>query len=106
MKIEITPSQLRDQSLKCFLDEAYAKFNDGQERHGGILTDRDCFDEMKQEIIDQWHYWYAESIRKKAMLKYINDLEAEVASLRAMIQYGGHNGSACEGKATPSTTPG
>ncbi len=86
----ITPESIREYSLELFAEMARRKFDAGQSEHGGLLTDRDCFAEMRAEIIDQWHYWVAESIRRQRMTARIARLEIENAHLRAQL-YGGNN---------------
>lgn len=98
----LTPESIKHQSLSSFLESAASKFDRGQREHGGLLTDRDCFAELEGEIIDFWHYYSAEKIRRKRTAAYIAHLEAEVIKLRAILQFnGGHNGDKCDGTATP-----
>lgn len=81
---KITPESIKQRSLQTFLEEASTKFDNGQAEHGGLLTDRDCFMEMQKEIIDQWHYWMAEKIRREEQEKYVQELEAEILRLRTI----------------------
>lgn len=77
-----TPEQIKHRSLTEFLEQASNKYDAGQAEHGGLLTERDCFKELGQELIDAWHYFIAEHMRREKQQKYILELEAEVFRLR------------------------
>jgi len=52
-----TPNQIRDESIKCFNQLAPAKYNAGQEEHGGLLDEReDVINDLRGEAIDFWFY--------------------------------------------------
>lgn len=97
----MTPESLRDEALELFLNEAYAKFNAGQAEHGGMLTDRDCHMEMMKESIDFWFYWYGETVRRNNRERYISELEAENARLRALLDFSGGNNMVVESQGNP-----
>lgn len=99
IKMKITADSIKHRSLQTFLEEAASKFDRGQAEHGGLLTDRDCFMEMRNEIIDQWHYWAAEMIRREKREQYIQELEAEVLRLRTICG-AAMTGSMLEAQAT------
>lgn len=80
-----TSDTIKNGSLQTFLDAASTKFDKGQQEHGGLLTDRDCFMEMQKEIIDQWHYWYAENMRRQKQAQYIQELESEIVRLQSLL---------------------
>lgn len=84
-KMMTTSDTIKNGSLQTFLDAASTKFDKGQQEHGGLLTDRDCFMEMQKEIIDQWHYWYAELMRREKQAQYIQELESEIVRLRSLL---------------------
>lgn len=96
---KFTPESIKQRSLQTFLEDAASKFDKGQEEHGGLLTDRDCFKEMKAEIIDLWHYYNAESMRVEERENYIQELEAEVLRLRTICG-AAITGSPAEAQAT------
>ena len=81
----ITSDKIKQRSLNTFLNEASTKFDKGQQEHGGLLTDRDCFMEMRAEIVDLWHYYVAEEIRREERERYISELESEVVRLRSLL---------------------
>ena len=58
-----TPEKIRDTAIDLFIDRANAKFNMGQEEHGGNLDDRVKFRDIEDEIIDLW--FYVQSMRRK-----------------------------------------
>ena len=58
-----TPNGIRDFALKRFEEAAKAKYDAGQEEHGGLITDRKLFAELEAEIIDQWFYLQAIRIK-------------------------------------------
>jgi len=59
----MTPSEIRDIAIKRFNEMAPTKYNKGQREHGGILTDRDVWADMEQEVIDMWFYIQAAKIK-------------------------------------------
>lgn len=100
----ITSELIKQRSLQTFLEAAASKFDAGQAQHGGLLTDRDCFMEMQNEIIDQWHYWSAEAIRRERREQYILELEAEVLRLRTLCGGGITTGGCPERQLQASTS--
>ena len=54
---ERTPNQIRDEAIKCFNQLAPAKYDAGQEEHGGNLDNReDIINDLRGEAIDFWFY--------------------------------------------------
>ena len=52
---ERTPNQIRDEAIKCFNQMAPAKYNLGQEEHGGLLDKReDIIADLRGEAIAVW----------------------------------------------------
>ncbi len=60
---ERTPERIRDTAIDLFIDRANAKFNAGQEEHGGNLDKRVKFRDVEDEIIDLW--FYVQSMKRK-----------------------------------------
>ena len=58
-----TPNEIRDFALERFAKLAKAKYDAGQEEHGGLITDRKLFDELECEIMDMWFYLQAIRIK-------------------------------------------
>lgn len=96
-----TIEYIKQRSLRSFMEKASAKYDSGQKEHGGILTDRNCMDEMGHEIIDLWHYYSAERIRQEAKDRYIRQLEGEVEALRQQLEL---YGSPDTGQLSPLAT--
>jgi hypothetical protein len=48
---------LKSDYLSTFMWRAAEKFDRGQAEHKGILTNRDCLGEAREEVIDLWHYF-------------------------------------------------
>jgi hypothetical protein len=55
------------------------KFLKGAKEHGGSIHDRNPFVEVRQEIIDLWHYTAAAEERYEAMRKYYTSPEYHAA---------------------------
>lgn len=62
-----TPEQIRDAAIHHFNDRAVAKFNAGQEEHGGSLDENTSFVDIEDEIIDLW--FYVQSIKFQLSIK-------------------------------------
>lgn len=60
---ERTPDEIRDTAIQDFTLKAYAKFNCGQDEHGGNLDTRVRFRDIDDEIIDLW--FYVQSMKAK-----------------------------------------
>jgi len=60
---ERTPDEIRDEAIQDFTLKAYAKFNCGQDEHGGNLDTRVRFRDIDDEIIDLW--FYVQSMKAK-----------------------------------------
>lgn len=63
-----TPESIRDYALERFQILAKAKYDKGQSEHGGILTDRECLDELEAEIIDFWFYLQGAKMKLKQVV--------------------------------------
>lgn len=75
-----TPNQIRDESIKCFNQLAPAKYNAGQEEHGGLLDEReDVINDLRGEAIDFWFYVETAARQKEEMEERIEYLEGRVA---------------------------
>jgi len=48
--------------LSKFCQDVTAKYIKGQKEHGGLVTDRDCREELKAELLDAVVYFYANNI--------------------------------------------
>jgi hypothetical protein len=62
MKLK-TPNEIKEFALNRWDKLAGKKYDDGQSRHGGLLTDRDSLNDLEEEIIDAW--FYVQSLRIK-----------------------------------------
>jgi hypothetical protein len=51
-----TSEEIREQSMWRFTDLAAAKYNKGQEEHGGLLDETVTFEKLEEELIDGWFY--------------------------------------------------
>jgi len=60
---ERTPDEIRDEAIQDFTLKAYAKFNCGQDEHGGNVDTRVRFRDIDDEIIDLW--FYVQSMKAK-----------------------------------------
>ena len=57
------PEDIRDQAIARFSVLAKAKFDEGQDSHGGCILDRDLVGEIENEAIDLW--FYVSGLRRK-----------------------------------------
>jgi len=72
-----TPNQIRDESIKCFNQMAPAKYDKGQEEHGGLLDDReDIIADLRGEAIDFWFYVETAAVQMEEKDEHIDTLEA------------------------------
>tara|TARA_Y100001973_G_C5142438_1_gene303664 strand:- start:508 stop:810 length:303 start_codon:yes stop_codon:yes gene_type:complete len=83
---ERTPDEIRDEAIQDFTLKAYAKFNCGQDEHGGNLDKRVRFRDIEDEIIDLW--FYVQSMRTKYESKQVKLKEAlaKIDSLQAELE--------------------
>ena len=58
-----TPNQIKELALNRWDKLAGKKYDDGQARHGGLITDRDSISDLEEEIIDAWFYVQALRIK-------------------------------------------
>jgi len=61
--------KIRDEGIARFNELAGAKFDDGQQRHGGCLDETVTIERAEDEVLDQW--FYLQSIR----VKYVDRVE-------------------------------
>tara|TARA_Y100000593_G_scaffold33336_1_gene65592 strand:- start:14501 stop:14740 length:240 start_codon:yes stop_codon:yes gene_type:complete len=52
-------TQLREDALRYFCEKARAKYDKGQQEHGGYLVDRVTMDDIEEELIDLLFYFFA-----------------------------------------------
>ena len=64
-----TPEGIRDFALRRFHEAAKDKYDAGQVEHGGLITDRNLFDELEKEIIDAWFYLQATRIKHHELVE-------------------------------------
>ena len=77
---ERTPDQIRDESIKCFNQLAPAKYDLGQEEHGGLLDEReDIINDLRGEAIDFWFYVETAARQMEEKDERIEYLEGRVA---------------------------
>lgn len=76
-----TPNGIRDFALNRFEQVGRAKYDAGQEEHGGLITDRKLFDELEAEIIDQWFYLQAIRIRHHELVERAARLNMDTMAL-------------------------
>ncbi len=77
--LERTPNQIRDESIKCFNQMAPAKYNAGQEEHGGLLDNReDIIADLRGEAIDFWFYVETAARQLEEKDERIEELEKQV----------------------------
>ena len=91
---ERTPDDIRDTAIQDFTLKAYAKFNCGQDEHGGNLDTRVRFRDIEDEIIDLWFYvqsmkakYEAKQVKLKEALNKIDLLEAELEAEQKVSKY-------------------
>ncbi len=58
-----TPEKIRDYALSRFNSLAPAKYDRGQQEHGGLITDRPMLQSLEEEIIDA--FFYIQALRLK-----------------------------------------
>lgn len=58
-----TPNEIKEFALNRWDKLAGKKYDDGQSRHGGLITDRESLDDLEEEIIDAWFYVQALRIK-------------------------------------------
>ncbi len=58
-----TPESIKNFALKRWDALAAKKYDDGQARHGGLITQRDSLADLEEEIIDAWFYVQALRIK-------------------------------------------
>ena len=75
------PEGIRDFALNRFEQVGRAKYDAGQEEHGGLITDRKLFDELEAEIIDQWFYLQAIRIRHHELVERAARLNMDTMAL-------------------------
>ena len=51
--------EFRDECMDLFLKKAKGKYDKGQEEHGGLLPLDVKFNDLEDEVIDQWFYLQA-----------------------------------------------
>lgn len=91
---ERTPDEIRDEAIQFFTLKAYAKFNCGQDEHGGNLDKRVRFRDIEDEIIDLWFYvqslrtkYESKQVKLKEALNKIDLLEAELEAEQKVSKY-------------------
>ena len=58
-----TPEAIKNYALNRWDKLAAKKYDDGQARHGGLITQRDSLNDLEEEIIDAWFYVQALRIK-------------------------------------------
>ena len=77
--LERTPNQIRDEAIKCFNQLAPAKYDLGQEEHGGNLDNReDIITDLRGEAIDFWFYVETAARQMEEKDERIEELEKQV----------------------------
>tara|TARA_R100001530_G_scaffold28654_7_gene22699 strand:+ start:1126 stop:1428 length:303 start_codon:yes stop_codon:yes gene_type:complete len=91
---ERTPERIRDTAIDLFIDRANAKFNAGQEEHGGNLDERVTFKDIEDEIIDLWFYvqskkrgYERKQVELKKALSRITLLKNELDAEKKATEY-------------------
>ena len=91
---ERTPERIRDTAISLFVDRATAKFNAGQEEHGGNLDERVTFKDIEDEIIDLWFYvqskkrgYERKQVELKKALSRITLLKNELDAEKKATEY-------------------
>lgn len=65
----MTPEAIRQDIISRFNRDGFRKYNEGQDEHGGLITDRTLSDEMWAEAIDLIFYVGAQR-QKKGEIAY------------------------------------
>lgn len=83
---ERTPDEIRDTAIQDFTLKAYAKFNCGQDEHGGNLDKRVRFRDIEDEIIDLWFYVQSMKAKYEAKQVKLKEAMAKIDSLQAELE--------------------
>lgn len=59
----IKSAQFRESAMERFLNKARAKYDKGQQEHGGYLPIDVSMNDLEDEVIDQW--FYLQAVKKK-----------------------------------------
>lgn len=80
-------TQLREDALAWFCEKARAKYDKGQQEHGGYLVDRVQFMDMGDEIFDLVFYFYSLLQKRKS-----GDMHFVPGANMAIMGVGNHGG--------------
>ena len=84
-----TPTQIRDDAVRCFNQLAPAKYDDGQRRKevtSNLDTHPDLVGAIREELMDGWFYLNSLAAQIDEKDSRIDELEAEVERWKEMAK--------------------